>query len=280
MTNAIRVLGLLALVGCAYDEGLNSYDLSGVVRLPKEALQVTLVDDNGNEFVIDDARAIGPVYLGAFASVREGDFAYPHPEMGPVIDTEKPGDTYPYGGTSVGRFDWGCYQSLVCKVVTGRYESYDDLIDFMANVVQDPIIDPNGNEVTDGTVFQERCYDALYITSDEELAWLGREPDFVDKGDYLEAEVTIPHVAFTEGMALWGWVDMPSKTFDYATCTDSVGEKYQRYNEDYYVGTNYSDLMNFPSLYIDYGDWVVNNAPSLSSPDEDFVLELGYHNVD
>lgn len=280
-TGTGTLLLALGLAGCGYDENLPNADLTGVVRLPKEALQITLTDETtGEARVVEDTRAFGPVYMGAFASVRTGDFDFPHPEMGPIVDDDYPGNTYPYGGTSLGRFDWGCYQSLVCKVVTGRYQSYEDLLDFFATVLQDPVTGPDGEEITDPVTFQERCYAANYITSDDELAFLAREPDFTDKGDYLEAEVTIPHVAWVEGMSLWGWMDMPSYTFDFATCDPNEGVRFNQYSEDFYQGTNHANILNYPSLFIDSGDWVVEDAPVITDPEEEFVLELGFHYVE
>lgn len=274
----LSALGLMA--GCTYDENLPSVDLTGTIRIPKEALQVTIFDETTRQDrVIEDIRALGPVYIGAFPSVSEGDFDYPHPEMGPVTNTDYPGDTYAYGATSVGRFDWGCYQSLVCKMVTGRYKDYDDILDFFANVVQDPVTDANGEVVTDGTVYQERCFDADYVTSDAELAFLAREPDFTEDGDYLVADVTIPHVDLVDNMAIWGWIDMPSKTFDFATCDSNAGLKFTRYSEDYYEGTNHPDIMDYPSIYIDSGDWVASDSPTITDPTQEFEIELGYHYV-
>lgn len=273
------VLGLLA--GCGYDENIPSYDLVGQLKIPKEAIQVTIFDEETqSDRVIEDPRALGPVYLGAFASVRSGDFDYAHPEMGPILDTDYPGATYPYGGTSVGRFDWGCYQALICKMVTGRYSSYDDILDFYANVLKTPIIDPYGVEVTDGTVYQERCYEINYSTSDDELAFLARDPDFSLDGDYYVSDVTIPHVNWVEGLSLWGWIDMPSRTFDFATCDSTTGELFTRYSENYYTGASHTDVLTYPSFYIDSGDWVVEDAPVITDPNQDFELELGYHYVE
>ena len=270
---------VLSLTGCAYDENIAQADISGVVRIPKEAITIALSDpDSVEDRIVEDMRALGPVYVGAYPSVREGDYPYLHPEMGPVIVAGQTGDTYPYGGTSVGRFDWACYEAVVCKVTTGRFTDYDDLIDFFANVVKDPIKDLNGEEITNGTEFQERCYDALYATSDHEVPFISGADglDFTDQGDYLEAEVTIPHVTVVPGMSLWGWVDMPSKGFNFSTCDSTAGWYYSRYSENYYTGSSYTHLLNRPSTYIDDGDWVADDPPVINSADDDFVLELGF----
>ena len=278
LTLVVPALGVLA--GC-YQENLPLADLHGVVRIPKDAQAVTLSDtETGTDKVIEDPRAFGPVYIGAFPSVKTGDFSYSHPEMGPILDDALPGNTYPYGGSTVGRFDWACYQSLVCKISTGRFESFDDIIDYFNNQVGSPILDNDSQEVTSAEAFRERCYDTMYLTSDDELAFLNHGVNFEDKGDYFEASAEMLHTKYVEGMALWGWMDMPSKTNTFLTCDDTDGWYYSRYAENYYTGTSHYDVLNYPSLYIDLGDWVVTEPYIVTDPDADFVLELEYQYVD
>lgn len=285
LRTGIAVVAFAATAGgCTYNEDLPEVDLQGKVRIPKEATLITLVDSEGQETTLTepDVRAIGPVYLGVFPSVVEGLYDYPHPEMGPVLQEGTPGDTYPYGGTSVGRFAWGCYQGLVCKIVTGRYENYDQIIEWFDTVVNDPIRNPDGEPVRNGAEYRERCFDANYYTSDDEVDFVG-PLDFQEDGDYYVANVTILHVHFHEGAVVWGWVDMPSATFDFASCDPTGGETYTRYSESYAEGASQTDLLNHPGLYIDPGDWVSSDPPVLGTRDEvddsatDFEIELGYH---
>src|SRR5262245_13498678 len=121
MKHTIPALLLVTLSACTWQEDFTHFDLKGTVRLQKDAAKFVYVDDKCVAEEVDDPRAIGPVYLGAFPSIREGDFPYSHPEMGPIITEARPGDTYPYGGGSVGRMAWGCYQSTVCRMVSGRF---------------------------------------------------------------------------------------------------------------------------------------------------------------
>ena len=279
---ASALVAALLASGCTFDEDLPETDLQGTVRLPKDILKFDYQSDPESTDVvtIEDARGIGPVYLGVFPSVREGLYDYPHPELGPVLNSTQEGNTYPYGGTTIGRFDWGCYQELICKVVTGRYQSYDDLLEFFADQLGDPVSDNQGKEVYSAVEFQEQCFEVLYMTGDNEMLFVSLEQDFVDRGDYLEADVEIPHTLFAEGMAVWGWVDMPSKTFDFSTCNDSVGEFQFYYDEQYQLGTNNLDVLNFPGNYIDPGDWVVQDPAIINSRDDNFELEIGFHYVD
>ena len=81
----------------------------------------------------------------------------------------------PYGGTSVGRFNCACYEQLRCKVV-GRYDSFQSIIDFFADVVQEPIIAPDGTEVRSGATYQTLLH-YKYVTSDDELSFVDEEPN-------------------------------------------------------------------------------------------------------
>ena len=295
-------VGSLLSSGCIYQETIQQADLKGVVRISVEAIEgMQLIDADGttimeNGFTLDEEgnevldisgemALLGPVYLGAFPSVEDGHYIYPHPEMGPVIDETLPGNTYPYGGTTVGRFDYACYEQLRCKVVTGRYKDYGEIIDFFKNVVQEPIIDPDGNEVTSAVNYQEHCYQGEYVTSNDELSFIDEEGDKNDDpyfkpyfqkssdGQYFEAEVTIPHTLFVEGMELWGWSDMPSARYNFASCNPEAGDSYYRYTEQFMKGSSYPELLNFPGIYIDEGDWVAEPIEIMDA-EEEFVIDL------
>ena len=295
MKHAIPVLIVTSLSACTWNEDFTHFDLVGTVRLPKEAATFLYVDDKGVEHEVADPRAIGPVYLGAFPSVREGDFPYSHPEMGPIITNDRPGDTYPYGGGTVGRMAWGCYESTVCRTVTGRFSGFGDIIDWFNNTLGPldgdtnalEITDSSGVVVTDDEVYRERCYDFLDYTSDAEVEFVPPDDsestiadylDFHEDGDYYVADVELLHVKMVEGMQIWGWVDMPTADFNFASCDPNDPNRYANlYNEYYPMGSSFGDLLNFPSLYIDIGDWVVDDAAVIDDPEKDFTVTLGYH---
>lgn len=294
MRNIPLILALTT--GCSFDEPFTHYDISGVVKLPVDAAKFEYVYEDGSTEVINDPRAIGPVYIGAFPSVRTGDFEYPHPEMGPVITDARPGDTYAYGATSIGRPTWGCYESTICNIVTGRFSGYDDVLDFFNNTLAplDPetepnpleVLDENQQTVTDPTAYQERCYEVLDLTSDVEVDFvppeqneeaIGEYLDFELDGDYYVAEIELLDVKFVEGMAIWGWVDMPAATsFGFASCDTTLGDEIVYYTEDYFVGSAVIDLINYPSLYIDAGDWVVDEWDEIDDPEAEFEIILGH----
>ena len=296
MRHMIQALLLTSLSACTWNEELTYFDLVGTVRLPKEAVNFHYVDADEIGHDIADPRVIGPVYLGAFPSVREGDFAYPHPEMGPVITKEFPGDTYPYGGGTVGRMAWGCYESTVCRMVSHRFSGFGDIIDFFNNVLGTldgdanvlDITDESGTPVTSEEVYRERCYDFLDYTSDGEVEFVPPEQsesaiddylDFREDGDFYVADVELLHVKFVKGMRIWGWVDMPTANFNFASCdSTNPGRKANLYDEEYEMGSEYSSLLNYPSLYIDPGDWVVEDAPEIDDPEKEFDVTLGFPN--
>lgn len=274
-------VGLLA--ACAYQEDeLNHFDFAGTVRIPVEAATVEYIDDDNVSWMVTDARNLGPVYIGVFPSVVGNLYDYVHPEIGPVLGEDQPGNTYPLGGDTIGRFEYGCYQQLDCKIVTGRYTSYEDVLDFFATQLREPVLGPDGEEVGSGMEYQERCYELRYATNDREVDFIeDGELDFElsSDGQYYEAETEILHTQFFEGMTAWGWMDAPSVTFDFASCDASgnQGEQIFYYDEQNFVGTNFTDLLNFPGLYIDGGDWVENAGDPLVAPDDTFTLELGFN---
>ena len=274
----LAALLLAQLQGCSFNEELNYYDLRGTIRIPVEATQFVYGFDE-EAVVIDDIRGLGPVYLGVFPSVQEGLYPFPHPEMGPILAEGQDGNTYPYGGNSLGRFDWACYEQLVCKVSTGRFEDYNDILDFFGNVLGEDIRTMDGHIVGSSEEFQERCFEVEYATADAEMLFIGPR-DFKVEGDYLVADFVIPHVPYYEGMQIWGWMDMPSASFEFNTCDPSVGDNLNYYAESYDLGTNAVDLLNYPGKYIDFGDWIVQEAVTVTDPTAEFEIELGYHYVE
>ena len=79
------------------------------------------------------------------------------------------------------------------------------------------------------------------------------------EGDFLVADVVIPHIPMNAGMKIWGWVDMPSTSYEFSTCDPTVGDQVNYYAESYSLGTNAIDVLNYPGKYIDFGDWVVQS---------------------
>lgn len=271
----------LLLPACVFQEHLPEVDVHGTVIIPRAAATQTITNPRTGEVSeITDTRLIGPVYLGAFSGVNEIDFAYPHPDIGPVISSGDPPDTYPYGGGTVGRFDFACYSSTACHIVTGRYTDFDDLLSFFDEVLGDPIVDEGGTPVNSSDYFRAYCYDLFEYTADFELQFLAGEDglDFTENADGdFEATFDLWHTVYKPGMRIWGWVDSPSQTltdsFSFATCNPNDGLQLSQYNATLRSGNAYTNLLNTPNTYIHDGDWVVSDAPELTWEDSDAYRE-------
>lgn len=273
---------LLALSGCVYDEHLPQVDVHGTLVIPREAAtRVIAVDENGEPTeTLTDVRFIGPVYIGAFPDVREGDFTYPHPEMGPVLDASLPGNAYPYGGGTVGRFDFACFEHVACKVTTGRFRDYDDLLGWFRDVVKDPIVNDFGSEIQSPDYYRSFCYELLEITSDAEMSWISNDDlSFVENSDGdFEAEFSLWQVTYQQNMKVWGFMDSPGSVlaagegrFSFSTCDNTQGQSNNEYVADYFYGAGRRDVLNYPSQYIGAGDWVsgMDDVPTLTQEDAD-----------
>ncbi|MCB9779464.1 MAG: hypothetical protein H6742_12935 [Alphaproteobacteria bacterium] len=269
------IVGSLSLsAACTYTEDLGMADLRGTVRVKKEDATITLTNLAGEIWEVTDPRAIGPVYVGVYAGLDDSLYEYPHPEWGPVLG-DGAGDAFPYGGGTVGRFAWGCYEATVCKTVSGRYDSYQSVLDFFKDELRSPLTDAEGNEITSAIEFQEKCFQAEYVTSDGELDIVG-DTDFVENGDYYEAEIQILGTRFEPGVTVWGFIDQPDETFSFSTCDDSDGDYNAYYDERYYKGTNFEEVLNFPGEYIRNGDLVSDTAAVVDDPEQPFTIEFGF----
>lgn len=277
------LLSLLLATGCRFDEQLPETELHGKVVVPRAAATWSVLNDDGTYTDTIDPRVIGPIYLGAYSSLDTVSFEYAHPSMGPIVTADERGDAFPYGGTTVGRLDFACYKYMACKVSTGRFSDWADMLDYYKNVLGSPVLDDYGNEVTSASTFEQQCYDYFEATSIDEMAFLG-EVDFKENGDGdFEAEWTMFHTEFVEGMTLWGWMDAPKidterldENGSFDTCNGDYGRQASEYAVTFYEGVAYSDLLNHPSDYIKDGDWVSSGAV-INAADEEVTITLDYN---
>lgn len=266
------VLALVLASGCGLNEHLPQVDISGTVVIPRAAATRTIENPaTGALEEVTDARFIGPVYLGAYPDIKDDLFSYPHPEMGPIIDTDLPGNTYPYGGGSVGHFDFACFESTRCKVVTGRYADYNSLLEFHRDSVGTPIVDEFGAEVESEDYYRAYCYNLFEYTADYEMIWLaGEDLDFEENSDGdFEAGFDMWQVTYYPNMKIWGWMDAPNEKFIFSTCDEERGQRNQEYTNDFEYGASYTNLLNYPSLYIHEGDFVVEEPYEATAEDAD-----------
>ena len=95
----------------------------------------------------------------------------------------------------------------------------------------------------------------------------------VADGDF-EAVFDLWQVTYKKDMKIWGWMDAPSEKFTFSTCDPDQGQQNNKYTNEYYYGTNYSDLLNYPSKYIFENDWVIQDPYTFDSADaEGFRLD-------
>ncbi len=276
----------LTLLACANPEFIPEGDIVGKLVVPKAAATRTVLaaadaDGDGNlEYTprenVTDVRLLGPIYLGAFSAIDEISFAYPHPAMGPVIVEGVRGDTFPYGGITKGRVDFACYEALACMVTTGRFTDYDDILDHFKNNLGRPVFDQYGREVTDGGTFQQWCFEYYDATADYEMAFIGEdELTFEEDGDNYVAEFTMNHTLRVENMVVWGFMDAPELRTDVpdvngslTTCNPSAGREVDEYVTEFNEGRSYYDVLNTPSTYIQYGDWVADGEAVVTFDDD------------
>jgi hypothetical protein len=292
--------------GCTYNEGLVIANVQGTVIVPRAAATREFIDSNGNPSELTDVRLIGPVYLGLFPSVLPPNnvASYSHPEVGPQYQDGVQGDTYPYGGTTVGDLKFACFDFLTCKIVSGRYVDFDEMASWFADTLQQPILDQNNEPVTNGEYLRQTCFDLLEVTSDEELLLTAIEDrngddkldsndlDFVENKDG-DFEATFKFIQQDwqwdrsqedcepgkdcAGFSLWGWMDAPSTISNvYSTCDPEQGYEEQTYTNDYNGGRPYSNVLNQPSTYISTGDWVADEGHVWSDIFEQPTIRLGF----
>ena len=293
LRSAFVSLPLLALSGgvlsgCQYDEGLIIHNMRGKVVVPRAAATRVITDADGNSTEVVDSRNIGPVYVGVFPSVLPANVVdtFPHPEIGPVYLEDVQGDTYPYGGTTIGDLRFACFDGLTCKMVSGRHLDFQSIIDWFSGTLNQPIVDAQGAEVANGEYFRQTCFDLMEVTSDEEVYITVTEDkngdekidaqdlDFQENADGdFEAEFILWQQDFfwdqdaedctpgtdCPGFSVWAFMDGPSGVNNsFSTCTSdsSEGFRVNEYNVDFWGGRAEPDVLNAPGKYIGAGDWV------------------------
>lgn len=277
------LLAVVTLVGCGYDEGLNIENIEGTVVIPRELVTRTY-NVGGQTQQLTDVRSIGPVYVGLYSEVEAPEIVttYPHPAVGPSFDGVGLGDTYPYGGTSIGTYRPICLEALQCKVVSGRFVDWDSMAYWFSEVLDEPILDYFGNEATSGEYIRQTCLEAYNHTTDLELGLTVYEDnngdeelneldlDFVEREDgNFEADFTIWQQEFFEdvtgltenGFTLWGYMDAPAPgSGKFGSCVESGAfTRTVDYNQNFRAGTNYRLALNYPSAVLQVGDVVAGD---------------------
>lgn len=279
----LLALAALGLGGCV-SEGLEIYDLEGKIILSREAATAVFKVDDGSgglvDDVVEDVRLIGPVYLGLYPEIDYNVELFPHPSVAPSAYLSG-GDAYPYGGTTIGDFRNACLEDLACKVVSGRYDTYQSLVDWWGGRLDRPLRDVYGNDIQIGEFIQQNCFDLMELTSDEEVRIIPTEDrngdgnidagdlDFVQNADGdWEAEFRVWEAEFFKGFSAWAFIDTLGSNFGYSTCDPNLGYQEFTYNRSFRTGAQFQDVLNTPRTYLDDGDWVASLPFIWNNPQE------------
>lgn len=277
VASLFAVIGCLS-IGCRYDEGLVIEDFNGTVVIPGDLITRTYNVD-GTPTDVADARTIGAVYLGLYSGAVGSDVVttYPHPAVGPAFDGSTIGNTYPYGGTTIGQMRPVCLEALNCKMVSGRFTDYDALLSWFSDYLGAPVLDWYDQPVESGQQLRELCMATFDYTRDDELGFVASDVngdgevteadlDFVDRGDgNFEAEFTIRQQDYytnpegTTGFTLFGMVDNAAAgSGEYGSCQDTsqIGQFVTEYSERFRSGTMLRNVLNRPSSVLSSGDLV------------------------
>jgi hypothetical protein len=271
----------LAASACTYDEGLNIHDLSGTVTLPREAVTRTMIDPaTGLDVEVTDTRNIGPVYVGLYPSL---DFTL---DRFPLPEEIREGFASPYSGTTIGDIRYACFEFFQCRMVSGRFTSYDDIIDYFTNVVGEVPEDEFGRPIEVGQYIQQTCFDLLEVTADWEIRILpddNNDDGKIDKldldwqedenGDFV-ANFEILQADFYPGMTAWAFLDdvdfivtqeedgrTIQKVRQFETCDNSRGYTENTYNRNFRAGLQRTDVLNTPRTYLNGTEtWVASQG--------------------
>ncbi len=220
--------------GC-FDEGLREIDLTGTVRIPLDVAPPS-------------SAALGPVYIGVYASADEQTLGFTYPFMGPVVGSNTWGDSYPYGGTSVGTIAFPCVIEGKCRCVTGRYGDLDDVIDALG-------IGQGETPPWTAEDYWDECREYFGYTDVEELEFIGQDRlDFHEEDGFFVASWTIWHVDPQDDApnrpVLWAFVDNGMQS-----CNPDGGAS-NRHPDDYLFreGAVFPDVLNMPGKYLAVGD--------------------------
>lgn len=296
--NMVRAFGWLLLgstVSACYSEGLNIQNLRGTVTIPRAAATQIFRDPiTGDEREVTDVALIGPVYIGVYPSIDETLADFPLPELGPD------GASHPYTGTTIGDFRYACVEYFTCRLVTGRFTSYDGILDWYRDVVGDPVVDAQDQPIQTGAFIQQTCFDLLEVTSDEEIRILppdrnedgqltAADLDFVEdaNGDFV-GEFEMLRADFYPGMVAWAFMDKPSffetevppplhlQHEPFNSCDAANGYQENTYNRQFRAGLQNAAILNFPEFFLEDGDRLSGQAFEWTDPEADADLVLDF----
>jgi len=232
-----------SLLGACYEESIPEQNLDGQVVIPGD--------------MVDDPREAGMIYLGIYEGFDPEQLGYPYPTTGPRVGDNPIGDALPYGGTSVGAYAYACYRALRCKVISGRYDSLEALLD--TNPVEEE------EEFASAEQMYDQCSWYYGWNSLGEFSFIGDDQlDFSrdSAGDWV-ADFRAWHTRIPTGAILWAFADN-----DFTTCSPDQGPVNRRRSDDdqyFREGSNFNDVLNFPDKYLTEGDFISETVATIEA---------------
>lgn len=250
------------------NEGLNIHNMTGKILIPKAVL-------GSNE--------LGVVYVGVFSGV-DNRLGYLSPSAAPA--QVGGGDTFPYGGTSIGDY-YTRDARVVCTQVSDRnvIDNGTELeLDF--SILQFPFYPGSavwafadtGNDTCNGG---GGFYDAFAIpVTPTDVTAAANGTDFVvtlettDLSAFTGAGVGVvqlsdPYQRLYKSKSVNTAAHTVTVTdfYNYGTPPKAAGPYQARLlkpNSNVYYGTEYQNVLNFPATYINAGDLVPSTATTIT----------------
>lgn len=119
----LALLPMLSNCYYFYDEGLQEYDVHGKVVIEAQAVGISSFSDLSEDELRAFINDLGVVYVGAWAGVSERQ-GFLQPNFDPFSQ-----NSFPYGGTTLGVYTNSGLPALSCEMITGRFESMQNIID-------------------------------------------------------------------------------------------------------------------------------------------------------
>jgi len=230
---------LCAAAGC-WQEELRQADITGVVKIPVE--------------MVTSSQELGIVFVGLYADASDEVLGFTYPFMGPVVGSNDWGDSYPYGGTTVGGYAFPCVIEGKCRMVTGRYPDLDAVIDALQ-------IGQGEDPPWDAEAYWDVCQEYFGYTEPEELEFVGVDRlAFYEQDGYYVADWKMWHVDPQDDAdarpVLWAFEDAGLQS-----CNPDSGPSNRLGSPFFYEGEVFEDVLNMPGKYLTPGDRL-SSAPT------------------
>lgn len=230
------LLGLAAMLGLSagcFAEDLREIDLTGSVKVPVE--------------LAGTSRDLGIVFVGVYAEANDEALGYTYPFMGPVVGSSEWGNSYPYGGTTVGRYSFPCVMEGKCRVITGRYPDLRSVMEMLE-------LGQNEEPPWTDEDYWDVCQEYFGYSEPGELEFTGVDRlNFHEEDGYWVADWKIWHVDPQDDAGarpvLWAFVDNGMQS-----CNPDGGASNRGSGAYFREGAVFEDVLNMPGKYITAGD--------------------------